>query len=151
MQTSRKSNKAIGSSRQLTEPRKAMPKKGGKDKAPKASDLGTLVQGALSGEVNTVKTVLKRGLPVESQDAGGNHALGAACCGGNIAVVQLLLDAGAPLELKNGIGTTPLWLAAGYGHLDVLNLLIEKGCDSGGAGGRRQLRRRPRRRSVLYR
>eukprot|EP01048_Picozoa_sp_COSAG05_P030949 COSAG05_NODE_11028_length_534_cov_0.951724_1_plen_92_part_01 len=92
-----------------------MPKKGkAKDKAPSAKDIGNLIQAALSGETKNVLAMVKAGTPVEIQDAQGNHALGAACCGGHIELVKALVELGAPLELKNQIGTTPLWLASGY-------------------------------------
>ena len=86
-----------------------MPKKGkAKAKVPSAKDIGALIQAALSGETKNVLAMLKSGIAIETQDAQGNHALGAACCGGHLELVEQLLALGAPLEVKNQIGDAEL-------------------------------------------
>lgn len=120
--------------------------------AASAQQAQDLVQAALNGEVGNVTAMIKGGIAIESQDAAGNHALGAAACGGWLELCQKLVEAGAPLELKNQLGTTPLWLAAGcaaaqrrlqrralalphlptprrYGHKELLEYFISKGAD----------------------
>lgn len=95
-----------------------------------------LVATALAGDVVKLRALLDGGTSCAAQDAAGNHALGAACCGGHaecaaevIARAEAAGSLQALLELRNHIGTTPLWLAAGYGHVELLGVLIAKGAD----------------------
>ncbi|KAJ1638890.1 ankyrin repeat-containing domain protein [Pavlovales sp. CCMP2436] len=93
-----------------------------------------LVAAGLAGDLTILVRLLNDGCSVAAQDASGNHALGAACCGGHAEVVAEILsraevDGGlaALLELRNDIGTTPCWLAAGYGHTGLVEALLARG------------------------
>lgn len=111
---------------------------------------GAIHAAALHGELESVKALLERGVPVDlpvaavlgrtadarrllpHASAEARHlALSLAADNGHIDIVRMLLDAGEDPNRYNPVGghshTTPLHQAAGAGHKDVVRLLVERG------------------------
>ncbi|WP_337173298.1 ankyrin repeat domain-containing protein [Paludisphaera sp.] len=86
------------------------------------------------GDVDAVRELIDRGVPVGSRDRYGPSALGTAAARGDVAMVRLLLDRGADPNQPDARGRTPTTDAADrastlggeYGD-EILRLLIEAG------------------------
>ena len=85
---------------------------------------------ARNGNLNRVKALLNRGVPVNSRNEHGYTPLHKAAYSGNLSVVQELLKRGAhvnPRTVNNG--WTPLYLAALWRHPHVIHALIKAGAN----------------------
>lgn len=88
-----------------------------------------LVKALKARDVVEVRTLLRRGLPVNhSEPALGNKTLliSAAEYGFLDAVVELL-GAGATVNVADAAGATPLHMATGGGHLSTVRILLAHG------------------------
>jgi ankyrin repeat protein len=74
-----------------------------------------------------VRELIRRGVDVDAQRAGGETALMTATTRGNIGIVKQLLEKGASTEAKNHWGNTALHLSAIYGNSDIARALLEAG------------------------
>jgi hypothetical protein len=95
-----------------------------------ADDAAELLECCRYGDdddIDSIRELLGRGVPVDHADEGGNTGLHKAAANGHLTVVRLLLRAGAP-HGPNGAGNTPLHWAVQQGQLGVAKALL-KGCD----------------------
>src|SRR5210317_578465 len=102
-----------------------------------------LMSAIKKGDINTVKTLIDKGMNVNRADIKenrplfkgtmplfrGNMPLYIASERGHLEIVRLFIEKGANLDKDNEDGETPLWLASRNGHLEVVRLLIEAGAD----------------------
>lgn len=88
----------------------------------------TLMDAVRAGDTETVRTLLKRGVNPNAQDAQRDSALLLAVRQDNPELVQLLLDAGAYVNVR-GRGFTPLGLAVRQGSLLLVRMLLRAGAD----------------------
>jgi len=75
------------------------------------SDGAELLFAAGTGDIETVKTLLAKGVDVNVLDEYGGTALMLAAHKGRYEVVRMLLDKGADINARNGEGKTALTLA----------------------------------------
>lgn len=88
----------------------------------------TLLDAVRASDVETVRTLLKRGINPNAQDAGRDSALLLAVRQDHPELVQVLLDAGAYVDVR-GRGFTPLGLAVRQGSLLLVRMLLRAGAD----------------------
>ena len=100
----------------------------------------TLFQAAEKGQVNRVKIIIDRGIPVDAKTDGGVTALMIAASNGRIEVVKLLVAKGADIDVRNERGITPLMAGAMGGSLEVVKELLDKGADLNAKDKRRRQR-----------
>ncbi|HEV2701465.1 MAG TPA: ankyrin repeat domain-containing protein [Steroidobacteraceae bacterium] len=90
------------------------------------SDEKDLVVAAANGNLAQVRSLVHKGVNIESLD-GAYTALTQAAQGGNETVVQELLADGAEVEHRRMGGETALILAAGMGHVSAAKRLLDAG------------------------
>ena len=88
-----------------------------------------LVDLAMRGNVDGVKSLLDQGVDVNAKNSYGDTALVGACIAGQIDVVRLLLARGADINRAGNIGYTPLFEAVLQGNADIARILIDKGAN----------------------
>jgi ankyrin repeat protein len=87
-----------------------------------------LIMSAMHGDLNNVRTLIKKGTNIEAKDKSGFTALMRAAFNGRTEVVKLLLDKGANIEARRDkVGDTPLMMAASECKTDTVRLLIGRG------------------------
>ena len=82
---------------------------------------------ARNGNLNRVRTLLNRGVPVNARNAYGFTPLHKAASGGHVNVVKELLRRGAHVNPRTHQGYTPLHF--GYLHPRVIHTLIKAGAN----------------------
>jgi predicted house-cleaning noncanonical NTP pyrophosphatase (MazG superfamily) len=82
---------------------------------------------ALSGDSQTVQTLLTQGVNVNCSQQGGWTALMNATLQGHATVVDVLIRAGADLNLKDNGGFTALMYAASYRRYPIAEALVKAG------------------------
>lgn len=98
------------------------------------SPKAALPAAAKAGQLEAVKLLLDRGVPVDatgsdSQGKSEATALALAAEAGHTAIVQLLLERGARAETRDPSGETALHLAARRGEVEAMELLMARGAD----------------------
>ena len=93
-----------------------------------ASDSG-LLQAAKKADAATVRSLLKRGMDVNSPSPDGATALSWAAHLNDMETAKLLVGAGANVNSANRYGATPLMAAATNGNTAMIKLLLEAGAD----------------------
>jgi ankyrin repeat protein len=88
-----------------------------------------LTAAAKAGDLETVGSLLAKGIAPDQQDSSGSIALLKACIYGHVEIVRLLLDKGANINIQNHLGKTPLLYAAQFGYAEVADLLIDRGAE----------------------
>jgi len=110
-----------------------------------------LLKSVKLGLIDKVKSLLWRGVDVNTQDDNGDTALilaieglesqvGAvhqstgyemhgSCYDGDIEMVQLLIKGGANIEARSKSGNTPLICAAHHGKTEIVKILLERNAD----------------------
>ncbi|KAI8778947.1 ankyrin repeat domain-containing protein 54-like [Biomphalaria glabrata] len=87
-----------------------------------------IVSAAGSGDISTVRKLLRKKINVTATDVYGRTALSFASKGGHAEVVKLLLESNADcVNQKIGYSATPLHLAARNHHTDVVKHLVLAG------------------------
>ena len=84
---------------------------------------------AALGRVANVKTLIVKGLDLNSRNMNGDLVLGVAALHGYIGVVAALLDAGADINATDLQGTA-LHRAAANGHSEIVKLLLARKADT---------------------
>ncbi len=84
-------------------------------------------EAAKTGNIPSMKKLLKQGQDVNYQDEGGGSALGLASLAGQRESVVFLIQEGADPNLEGNDGSTPMHGAAFMGHLEVVQELIAAG------------------------
>lgn len=92
-------------------------------------DIEQLVAAAFDDELDVVKALLAKGLPVDVTSRRGVTAVSEAACGGATAVVRVLLQQRANPNIRGEFGRTPLWRASYRGHEQVVPMLLDAGGD----------------------
>ena len=82
--------------------------------------------GVRYGITDIVKSMLKRGIPIDTQDSQGNNALGAAAAANQREITTLLLDRGADINFINGNSMSPLDHALANDGIDCAVLIYQK-------------------------
>ena len=79
-----------------------------------------MINAAMNGQLETVKAMLARGVPVDAKDNYGYTALMWGAESGHLEVVRYLVEhAKANVEVKDNDGYTALILGEKKGHLGV--------------------------------
>ena len=92
-----------------------------------ADTLAAVTYAASEGDVDAVRTLLKRGLPIDSGDYDGRTTLHLAAVEGNLKVVECLIQEGANVNVKDRWGQTPLQEAVRHKHGQVVEFLSKAG------------------------
>ena len=91
---------------------------------------GTVVEAAMRGDRDTVRTLLKSGEDVNTAQGDGMTALHWAVQKGDLDLAKLLLYAGANVRATTRIGGyTPLLIASRMGKPDMVETLLNGGAD----------------------
>lgn len=85
---------------------------------------------AASGDIATVRSLLAKGVDVNTKGYCEDTSLMAAAEGGHVAVVDVLLRAGAELNARGGNGATALMLAAWSGQVKTVQSLLASGAET---------------------
>lgn len=80
-------------------------------------------------DLEMVKFLRSRGLPVDEPDVRGRTPLGYAAGNGQLEMVSYLLDEGAAADRKDGQGQTPLYHAVLIGSKETTLRLLAAGAD----------------------
>jgi ankyrin repeat protein len=89
----------------------------------------TLVQAVKTGDVNTVRSMVKAKADANSAEPDGTTALHWAVQNGNAEMVDLLIRAGANATAANRYGVTPLAVACTAGNAAIVERLLAAGAD----------------------
>lgn len=81
------------------------------------------------GNLELIKSMLRKGANIESKTGIGSTVLHEACKYGHLEVTKLLVENGATIESEDKYGCTPLHEACKYGQLEVTKFLLEKGAN----------------------
>jgi ankyrin repeat protein len=95
---------------------------------------GTVVEAAMSGNRDAVKSLLKDGADVNSAQADGMTALHWAAQKGDVELAKVLLYASANVRATTRIGGyTPLLIASKNGDASMIKTLLDGGADANNA------------------
>ena len=100
----------------------ATPNTGGSEKADRQ-----LLEASHDGNLEGVKSALKKDANVEVTDERGMKAIHWAALRGHTNIVALLLEKGADFNGKNVADWTPLMHSSLEGHIEIVKLLLNKG------------------------
>ena len=92
-----------------------------------ADSLSLITYAASEGDVETVRDLLHRGLPIDSGDYDFRTTLHLAAVEGNIKVVECLVEEGADVNVKDRWNQTPLQDAISNRHGQVIEYLQKSG------------------------
>jgi len=84
---------------------------------------------AIKGDIDGVKSLIKKGADVSVTDYAGWTPLHEACNRGHYKIVKVLLKAGADVHAKGLEDDTPLHDAASNGHIKIVKILLKYGAD----------------------
>eukprot|EP00741_Cyanophora_paradoxa_P005286 tig00000870_g5125.t1 len=104
------------------------------------NEAGIMCNGALDGDVESLRLLIRYSVPVNSADYDGRTALHLAAAEGQLQAVELLLHSGADANAEDERGFRPLDEAARHGQKLVALLLLEHGAELSGAPGSAQRR-----------
>ena len=88
-----------------------------------------VTEAARTGNVVTVKKLIKAGAPVRLGDPYLGNALHAACARGNLELIKLLLDCGYDINYHSERFGTPLSRALLLNDINVVRFLLQNGAD----------------------
>jgi ankyrin repeat protein len=91
------------------------------------------VQAVKSGNVQTVRAMVKAKADANSAEPDGTTALHWAVQTGNVEMVDLLIRSGAKVATANRYGVTPLTVACTGGNAAIVERLLDAGADPNGA------------------
>jgi uncharacterized protein len=95
----------------------------------------TLVQAVKTGNVQTVRAMVKAKADANSAEPDGTTALHWAVQNGNVEMVDLLIRSGAKVAAENRYGVTPLAVACTAGNAAIVERLLAAGADPNGSLG----------------
>ncbi|WP_439644643.1 ankyrin repeat domain-containing protein [Gordonia soli] len=97
---------------------------------PDVIELATrLFDFARKGDLESLRSHLDAGVPVDLRNQSGDSLLMLAAYHGHAPIVSLLVGKGADTGLENDKGQTPLAGAVFKGYDDVVRVLVEAGAD----------------------
>ncbi len=85
-----------------------------------------LIEAARNGHLETVRSLLDAGAPINAQDAQGMAALHHAAKNGHNGTVQLLIERGAKIDIRDRTGKTPADHASAGGHSATVAAILGK-------------------------
>lgn len=97
---------------------------------PLANSTTPLMYAAQTGDLDAVRSLLKRGADPALLNNDRNGALWFACYSNSAACVAELIKAGAPLDTQNVNGATALIYCASAGKSPLVELLLEAGANT---------------------
>jgi len=89
----------------------------------------TIVEAAKNGHIDIVKTLIEKGLDINTKDDYGYTSLSYAALKGHAEVVDLLIEYGADINARNHWGGTALVQAVFFGYVDIAKNLIDNGAN----------------------
>jgi len=92
-------------------------------------NVTSLVSAVYAGNLDTVKYLIKSGLPVNSHDSYGDTPFMAATKTGNTEIMSYLLKQGADIYATDKLGRSALMLSSQTGYIEIVADLIKKGSD----------------------
>jgi ankyrin repeat protein len=95
----------------------------------------TLIQAVKTGNVQTVRAMVKAKADANSAEPDGTTALHWAVQNANVEMVDLLIRSGAKVAAANRYGVTPLAVACTAGHAAIVERLLAAGADPNGTLG----------------
>jgi ankyrin repeat protein len=104
----------------------AQDRKGDKTAEERTSDLKALCYAAGLGKTDQVVALIKRGVPINSNELGKTPLI-LAIQGGRIETVKVLLENGADLHYPDAQNRYPIYFA--YSNVEVLKYVLSKGGD----------------------
>lgn len=90
---------------------------------------GKLVYAAEDGDLEKVKYLLAKGVPVDAGNKNQVTALIGAAWEGHLEIVKYLIEKGADIEARDDFGGTALSHAASGGYTAIVRMLFEQGAD----------------------
>ena len=82
-----------------------------------------------AGDLDLVRWLHDKGVPLDTPDLGGRTALSFAAEKGRLDLVRYLVEHDAAPDRRDGQQRTPLWHAAAGDRTDVAAFLLERGAD----------------------
>ena len=83
-----------------------------------------------AGEAEVVKSLLEKGVPVNSRAVNGSSALHVSSQNGHIEVTKLLLENGAQVDILDNEQWSPLMIACKSGQATIAQVLLENEADA---------------------
>ena len=88
-----------------------------------------LISAAEKGDVETVKSLLKKGVYIHSQDKDGRCALVAAAYKNQLEMVDVLIAAGADVNMKDNTLQSAYLISTSDGFTELLKKTLQAGAD----------------------
>jgi ankyrin repeat protein len=88
-----------------------------------------VIQAAKNGDLDTLRTLLPKGMPADSPESLGSAAVYAAVSENRFETAKWLLENGADLKRPDPKSITPLRYAIRLGNREMVSLLIKHGAD----------------------
>jgi len=88
-----------------------------------------LISASEKGDVETVKSLLKKGVYIHTQDREGRCALVAAAYKNNLEIVDLLIAAGADVNMKDNTLQSAYLISTSDGYTELLKKTLKAGAD----------------------
>jgi hypothetical protein len=89
--------------------------------------MGELIFAASTGQVDAVRVLLARGLPINQGDYDNRTTLHLAVAQGQLAIVKLLMAKSASVDVSDRWGSTPIVEAFKYNNVSIAENLILHG------------------------
>jgi hypothetical protein len=90
---------------------------------------GSFWAAAKTGDLEELRSHIKKGQDVNQLDTGGGSAIMLAALAGETDAIRMLLANGADVNIANRDGNTPLHGAAFFGEVEVVELLLNSKAD----------------------
>ncbi len=98
-----------------------------------AQDGPSVLQAVKTGNVSSLRTLVRRRADVNATERDGTTALHWAVRRSDLGMVEALLQAGAKVGTANRYGVTPISVAASAGNPRIVELLLRSGADPNAA------------------
>jgi ankyrin repeat protein len=92
-------------------------------------DALQLINSSEKGDVETVKSLLKKGVYIHAQDSEGRCALVAAAYKNRLEIVDLLIAAGADVNMKDNTLQSAYLISTSEGYTELLKKTLKAGAD----------------------
>jgi 60kDa lysophospholipase len=82
---------------------------------------------ALEGQIETLKSLSRENISMDTKDSDNRSLLHIACKIGNLSLVEYLISQNVAINPIDSSGATPLLVSIQQGHIDISEILIQKG------------------------